>query len=281
MIGAFAGELFAIRRRPAAWIVGGAWVVLGVGFGMVVPYLVYLALSGKPATSGTDPRQLLDQLLPDQLVPTVVSLYPLFGSALMLILGAVVAGGEYRWGTMGTLLSQRPSRVGVVLAKTGALAVALALVTVALFLLAAATSGVLAAITHRPVHWPDPLTVLAGAGAAWLVSMAAAGLGMALATAFRGPAAAIGVGLMWLLALENLVSGLAGTVPALRGLQRLLVGPNGGSLATHLGSATQDSGGIPGVVSVSGPVQAALVLSAYVVASVLVTTLLVRRRDVP
>lgn len=272
-------ELLATRKRPGTWIIGGAWVALAVGFGMLVPYLVYLALDGRPSSSAGDTEKLLTGVLPGEFVPTSVALYPLFGSALMLIFGAVLIGGDYRWGTLGTLLTQRPSRVGMMLGKAAAMGLALLGVTVAVEIAAAATSAVIAGLAGRASHWPGAVTLLEGVGSAWLVSAAAASLGAFLAVLLRNTAAAIGVGLVWLLALENLVSGIAGTVPALKAVQRLLIGPSGGSLATALGSATQSDGGMPGVVAVSGSLTAVVVLCCYVAVFLGSATALIVRRD--
>lgn len=274
-------ELMAARKRPGLWVVGGGWTALAAVFGMLVPYIVYLALQGKPAQGGNDPEQILAGVLPDRFVSGTAGLYPMFGSAMMLILGAVLFGGEYRWGTWNTLLVQRSGRVPTVLGKFAATAVALLAVTLAVTAVTAAASGLIALAAGRAAHWPGPLTVAEGVGAGWLVSMAAATLGAFLAVLFRGTGAAIGVGLLWLLAVENLVSGIVGMMPGLKVLQRLLIGPNGGSLATALAPPGAGPSDIPGVVSVSGPATATLVLLAYVVVFGAATAWLVRRRDTP
>jgi len=280
MTGFLRAELLATRKRPGVWIIGGAWAFLAVAFGMLVPYIIYLSLQGKPVTSAGDPEKLLRGVLPDQFVSSTVGLYPLFGSALMLIFGAVVMGGDYRWGTLGTLLAQRPGRVSTMLGKSAAIAVGVLCVITVVEIATSLTSALIAALAGRPADWPGIGPLLGGVGSAWLISMAAASLGIFLAVLFRNTGAAIGVGLVWLLALENLVSGLTDTLPALKAVQRLLIGPNGGSLATTLGTATEADGGQPGVVSVSGPATAILVLTAYVVVFVCLSTLLVKRRDV-
>lgn len=279
MNGAFQAELLAVRKRPGSWVIGGAWLGLAAAFGVAVPYIVYLAVRNRPATSSSDPEKILGSLLPDQFVPSTVGLYPMFGSALMLVFGAVIIGGDYRWNTWGTLLVQQPGRTVTVLAKTAATAVALLCVSVAVLAVTAAAGALIAAVTGRAAHWPDAGTVLGGVAAVWLVSMAAAGLGGTLSVLFRGPGAAIGVGLVWLLAVESLISGLAGTLPALKGVQRALIGPNGGSLATALAPGHNLDSSTPGLVSISGPWTATAVLVAYVVVCAGVSALVVSRRD--
>jgi len=276
---ALAGELFATRRRPGVWVVGGVWLVLAVVFGMAVPYIVYLAISGDAAAAAAgDPEKLLASLLPDRMVPTTLSLFPLFGSAIMLILGAVVAGGDHRWGTWGTLLTQGPGRTTVVLAKIAALAVALVGVVVATFVAVAVVGVALAVLEGRSIDWPALGSVAAGLGAAWLVSLAAASLGFTLAMIFRGTGTALGVGLVWLLALENAVNGLSFLLDVTP-VQKVLLGPNAGSLAAALGASTQDDGGTPGVVATSGPLTACLVLAAYTVVLAAISVTLTNRRD--
>ncbi|MFD0503155.1 ABC transporter permease subunit [Streptomyces chiangmaiensis] len=229
MNGVLRAELLSTRKRPGVWIVGGAWAGLAVAFGMVVPYIVWLAVRNRPVGASGDPEKLISGLLPDKFLSGTVDLYPMFGSALMLILGAVLVGGEYRWGTWSTLLVQGPGRTSAVLGKAGAAAAAVLCISVLVLLVSAGASGLVAALTGRPAHWPDAVTLLAGIGAVWLISMAAASLGIFLSLLLRGTGAAIGVGLLWLLALENLVSGLAGTLPLLKGVQGLLIGPSAGS----------------------------------------------------
>jgi ABC-2 type transport system permease protein len=278
-VSALSAELLAVRKRPGVWVISGAWACLAVGFGTVVPYVVWLAIRHRPPGSAGDPEQIIRGLLPAEFVSSTVGLYPLFGAALMLIFGAVVTGGDHRWGTWGTLLVQRPGRTATVVAKAAATAVVLLCVSVAVMGAAAAGSALVAALTGRSAHWPSPAAVLGGIGAAWLVSMAAASLGGFLAVLLRGPGPAIGVGLLWLLAVEALVSGLAGALPALKAVQRLLIGPSGGSLATALAPAHHVDNSAPGLVSVSGPVTATVVLAAYVVVFVGLSAAVVSRRD--
>lgn len=276
MSGALHAELLSTRKRPAVWVIGAAWTFMATAFGMVVPYIVYLAVKG---TSPADREKLISGLLPDQFVSSTVSLYPMFGSALMLIFGVVVTGGDYRWGTWGTLLVQRSGRTATVLGKSAATAVALLCITLTVTSVTAPASALIATAADRPQHWPGAATVLGGIGAAWLVSMAAAGLGTLLAILFRSTGAAIGVGLVWLLAVENLISGIAGALPALTPLQRLLISPNGGSPAGALAPAGAAKSSIPGLVSVSGPLAAGLVLAGYVLVCLGLSTLIITRRD--
>ncbi|MEU3296754.1 ABC transporter permease subunit [Streptomyces longwoodensis] len=280
MIGVLRAELLSACKRPGVWVVGGAWTGLAVAFGTVVPYVVWLAIRNRRAGASGDPEKLIEGLLPDRFLAGTVDLYPMFGSALMLILGAVLVGGEYRWGTWGTLLVQGPGRTSAVLGKAVAAAAAVLCVSVLVLVVSAGASALVAGLTGRSAQWPDAATLLAGVGAVWLISMAAASLGIVLSVLLRSTGAAIGVGLLWLLAVENLVSGLAGPLSALKTLQEVLIGPSAGSLAAALDPTGRPSASVPGVVSVSGPLAASTVLAAYVVVCLGLSSMLVSRRDV-
>lgn len=280
MKGVLRAELLSTRKRPGVWIVGGAWTVMAVGFGMVVPYIVWLSIRNRPVGSSGDPRKLIAGLLPDEFVPGTVDLYPMFGSALMLILGAVLAGGDQRWGTWGTLLVQRPQRTTALIGKAAATAVAVLCITVLVVAVSAGASGLVAVLSGRAAPWPGASELLGGIGAVWLVSMAAASLGIFLAILLRNTGAAIGAGLLWLLAVENLISGLSGALTALKWVQKLLIGPSAGSLGASLDPTGGANTAVPGVVSVSGPLAASLVLAAYVVLCLGLAAWLLNRRDV-
>jgi hypothetical protein len=106
-------------------------------------------------------------------------------------------------------------------------------------------------------------------------------LGAFLGTLLRSTSLAVGLGLVWVLAVENLVRGFAGVLGLLDGLQRGLPGVNAGSLVASLGAATTDQpGGTPGVAAVVNGPEAALVLTVYVAVLVAVTAALFVRRDV-
>ena len=85
MKGVVQAELLSARKRPGVWVVGGAWTGLALAFGMIVPYIVWLAIRNRPPGSAGDPEKLIDGLLPDRFLAGTVDLYPMFGSALELV----------------------------------------------------------------------------------------------------------------------------------------------------------------------------------------------------
>jgi ABC-type transport system involved in multi-copper enzyme maturation permease subunit len=231
-----------------------------------------------PADAGRP--ELLAILMPDAVGATSLSSYPLFGGAIMLILGVLVTGSEYRWGTWTARFTQGPSRTQVLLAKLVVGAIAVAVIALVAAVAAALASVLIATVEGQPVDWP-PLSNLAGSlGAAVLISTTWMSVGAALGVVFRGTSAALAVGLLWTLGLENALSGLAGVIPAIEPVRTILLGSASGSLVASLGAPTQGDGGTPGVVDYLSAPGACLVLLAYLALSTTAAALLIRRRDV-
>jgi hypothetical protein len=102
-------------------------------------------------------------------------------------------------------------------------------------------------------------------------------LGAVLAVALRSVALPVGLGLVWMLAVQNLLAAIAAPLlDWVAQVQKGLPGPNAGSLAATLGAP----GDTPGVASAVGGGQAALVVAAYLVAFAALGGLLLQRRDI-
>ncbi|SBT40095.1 ABC transporter permease subunit [Micromonospora narathiwatensis] len=270
---------FADRRRPAVWAVTTTWTILALAFGIGIPYLVHLSLAGDPKEAKAA-ESLLATVLPDQLVTTGIGLFPLFGGAIVVILGALVIGNEYRWGTWNLLFTQRPRRAQVMIGHAVVLCGLALLLVVVTFGLLAATTWALALAEGRSAAWPSAADVARAVAAAWLICAAHAGLGWFLAIAFRSTATAIAVGLVWTLVLENAISGLALVLSPLTVLQKLLLAPSSGALAGALGARSQFDGGTPGVIESSSALVPTAVLLGYVLLTFGLGTWMAARRDI-
>ncbi|MFU8874102.1 ABC transporter permease subunit [Micromonospora sp. SL4-19] len=269
---------FADRRRPAVWAVTATWTILALAFGIGIPYLVHLSLAGDPKEAEAA-ESLLAAVLPGQLVPTGIGLFPLFGGAIVVILGALVVGNEYRWGTWNLLFTQRPRRAQVMAGHAVVLCGLALLIAVLTFGVLAVTTGALALTEGRATDWPSATDLARAVAAAWLICTAHASLGWFLAITFRSTATAIAVGLVWTLVLENAISGLALVLNPLTVLQKLLLAPSSGALAGALGARSQFDGGTPGVIESSSAVVPTAVLLGYVVLMFGLGTWLATRRD--
>jgi ABC-2 type transport system permease protein len=277
MIGSIAAELMILRKRAATWILVGLWTTMAVFFGYVLPYASY-------RNDARTPQQTpLQELLPERFLATVLGGFPFFGGVLILILGVLTFGSDYGWGTLKTLFTQRPGRLQVFAAKLIALGFILVAFVVTSFAASALASYVIALLEDGAVEWPGALIVLRGMGAAWLIMAVWATLGGVLAILARGTALPIGIGILYGLVIEGLISSLFDEVGLLRPLVKVLLRANAYSLVEPLGislSGAQDNG--PG--GFSGPyvggVQATLVLTLYLVVFAGIAATLLRRRDV-
>jgi ABC-type transport system involved in multi-copper enzyme maturation permease subunit len=269
-----AAELLVVRKRVSTWILLGIWTLLALVFAYIVPYVQYL--------NGST-RQPLDDLLPQHLVGQLMAGFPFFGGVFALQLGVLAVGSEYGWGTLKTLFTQRPSRLRVFGAKLLALAVTLVPFVLVAFALGALSSYVIALREGADVAWPSAWLVLRGLGAGWLILAVWAAFGILLAVLSRGTSLAVGIGILYALVIEGLLSALASEVSLLDRLVEFFLRANGYSLVAALGVSAEDVGD-RGPGSFSGPFvsggQALLVLASYLAVLLVASGWLLRRRDV-
>jgi ABC-2 type transport system permease protein len=281
MRGSSRAELLKLRKWPAMWILAAVLLVLSQVFGYVIPYVAYRSGGGSGFAAGETSAQLLADILPGRLVPNTLGGFPLFAGAIALIIGALVAASEYGWGTLKTILAQRPRRRSLLAGKLLSMATAILALVLTVFAVNALWSWVIAAAEGMPADWPSVLDLGRGIGAGWLILGMWSLLGALLGMLFRSTSLAVGLGLVWALAVENLVRGFAGVLGFLDAFQRGLPGVNAGSLVAALGAATLDQpGGTPGVTAVVNGPQAVVVLGAYVVVLTLVAVVALQRQDV-
>jgi ABC-2 type transport system permease protein len=279
MVASFSAELLKLGKRPGIWLVAVVWLALELVFEYLFPYLSYHGQQIGPGSVAG--HQLLLRMLPSSLVTTGIAGWPLYGGALVLVLGVLVTGSEYGWSSLKMILAQGPPRRAVMAGKLLAVAVVVMLLVCAGFAANATVSRLIAAVESQPVNWP-PLSDLAkGVAVGWLVIALWSAAGMFLGVLLRGTSLAIGLGVVWVLALEQLVRGFASLVGALDALQGWLPGTNAGALVAAVGVATEGAGGDrAGVTTVVGGTQALVVVVAYIVAFGVAATILVGRRDV-
>jgi ABC-2 type transport system permease protein len=270
-------ELLILRKRTSTWILMGVWVFLGLLFAYLLPYLAYRGDVGGPV------RPALEPLLPEDLVVTMLGGFPFFGGVFALMLGVLAAGSDYGWDTLKTVLVQRPSRLRVFGAKLAALAIGLVPFVLAIFVGGAVASVLIAGTEDAAVDWPSTWELVRGLAAGWFVLATWAALGVALAVASRGTALAIGLGILYALVIEGLLSTLASEVAWLDGLVEYFLRANAYSLVTAIGVPTATLGD-NGPGSFFGPFvgagQAVLVMSAYIACFVALSAARLRRRDV-
>jgi ABC-2 type transport system permease protein len=275
-----AAELLKLVRRPAAWVLLAVAAVLNLVFAYVVPYLSYTSGDGGGMNDGATPEQSLAATLPDQLVANTIGGFAVFAGALALVLGALMFGSEYGWGTVKTMLMQRAGRGSVLVGQLTALAVAIAVGLLALFGVGALASTCIALAEDQSMNWPAPVDLAQGFGYGWLILMTWAVLGAALGVLLRSVALPIGLGVVWVLGVENLVSAMATSVlDALEPLRDVLPGVNAGSLINTV-LVDRPIEPAPGVTDAVGEGRALVTLACYLVVAAVVAAWTMRRRDV-
>ena len=283
----FAAEILKLRKRPATWVLALVWVAVVVLFGYLLTYS-FVANPPDPAEDVPPEVQAqeraiseaqLEALLPEKLLENLFG-SGIFGvgAAVVLILGALTAGSEYGWGTLKTVLSQRPGRLAVLSGKLLALGVFI-VVFVALGLAAGgARSLVVARLEEAAVAWPSLGEALRGVGIGSLVFAVWGTFGFGLAVLFRGTPLAIGLGLAWALAVENTIAALPIESDAYESFRRFTLGENTSGATSYFGSPFPEEFGLP--EPLVEPERAAITLAAYTAAFVVLVALFFWRRDV-
>src|SRR5215475_11087547 len=230
LINSTRAELLRLRKWPAVWIIMGAWVALALTFGYVFNYISYRTGNDSFRGAGQSKAQLLADLLPHSIPDVLVRGLPMFGGALVMVLGALVAGSSFGWGAWKTTFTQGPSRLAVIggsLVALGVFVLATLAATLGLF---TGVSVLIAATESQAIVWPSIGSLGVAFGGGLLVLGMWALFGYALGVLARGPALSVGLGLVWVLVVENLLRGVADLLSAVDQATRVLPGTAGGSL---------------------------------------------------
>ena len=280
MLGSYRAEMLKLRKRSAVWVLFGAGLVLSLIFGYLLPYLAYTTGDDSPSTEGVPRAEVLRGMLPERVIDNTIGGYPIFAGALALVLGAIVIGGEYTWGTLKTVLTQRPRRGTILGAQFLALGTVIAFWVLGIFVACALCSVGIAAGESGSMTWPSIGALLQGLAGGWLVLMTWCLAGAVLAVAFRNVALPIGLGVVWILGIETLLAGVVSSLlPGLKWLTNTLPGTNAGSLVFSVTTMTP-SDAPPGVRDAVGGPRALLTLFAYCALFTALSLWTTRHRDI-
>jgi len=273
-------ELLRLRKWPAVWVTVGAWLTMNAMFGYVFNYVTYSSGENNFSNEGQSRADLLVSLLPAALPDQLDQGMPMFGGAIMMVLGAIIAGNGYGWGTWKTVLTQGPSRTSTLAGSLGAMTVFVAGILLATVVTDYAMSLGIAALESQSAALPAFGDMAQATGVGFLVLTMWAMAGYFLGTVARGPALSVGLGLTWALVIENLLRGVGGSLSWVESFTHVLPGTAAGSL---VGQMIGDVGGpdtTPGLLDTLSFDQALWTTLAYAVLLPLATWWLVRRRDV-
>ncbi|TME78028.1 MAG: hypothetical protein E6I47_12970 [Chloroflexi bacterium] len=255
MINSFKADWRKLRQRPAVWVLGGIMLTALLLFGYVIPWLQLAFPSANfHPDPGTTLQQMKAALYPINFLKNSLTGVGIIGGILTLILGALVAGGEFNWGTIKT-------------------------VAVAFYLVAATASLIIALSDGSAISWPAVIDVFKALGATWLIFESWSLFGIALAYLFRQSAMAIGIGLAYVLAIEGILFRLLSGFNAgwLTTVEKFFLGQNANALIQSFGHTVARGAATAPLISAG---QAVMVLALYAIVFAAIASLVVRTRDV-
>jgi ABC-2 type transport system permease protein len=273
-------ELLRLRKWPAVWITLGAWLALSLMFGYLFNYLSYVSGDNSFSNEGATKATLLAEMMPANVPDVLLQGMPMFGGALMVVLGAIVAGNGYGWGTWKTVFSLGAHRSGVILGSLSALTVFVVATLVVSFGFDLGLSLLVATTESQDIVMPSLGSVLESIGVGFLVLEMWAVVGFALGTIARGPALSIGLGLVWALVVENLLRGVGQLLDWVDTITAVLPGTAAGSLVGSVVGVEPGGEGTPGVLDTVAAPQAAITTACYILVAAAIALAVVRRRDV-
>jgi ABC-type transport system involved in multi-copper enzyme maturation permease subunit len=272
-------ELLRLRKWPTVWVLVGVWLALNLTFAYVFNYIAYTTGSGNFGT-GEATEGLLADLMPEAIPRIYTGGLPMFGGAIMMILGALAAGSGFAWGTWKTVLTQGPSRLVAFAGTLVALGVVVVAIIAGQLVLDFGASALIATVESQTLVWPDVGELAQSVGGGLLISAMWAAAGVLIGVLTRSPALAVGLGLVWSLVVENLLRGVANLISELEYVTNVLPGTAAGSMAGALGATAEGDGdGAPGVLTVLTGAESATLLIAYLVVFAVAAAFTMRRSD--
>lgn len=205
-------ELLVMCRRPAIW----ALVLVLPADMLINSYLTQFVLYREANTptgmvQGLNQQQLLASLMPHQYLTAALSGFgqfsDVYGTAIFMLVGALVGGSDWGRRTIKAALLQGPGRLRTFIGQYLAVAITLATSVAITFLLAAAASGLFAVTSSRSLasgltSFPAPAQVASALAAGILLSLAYGAVGLTCGVLFRSAGAGIGAVLLWAVVIE-------------------------------------------------------------------------------
>src|SRR5712692_9226122 len=263
MIATIKSEWRKLRFRPAFFVSSG--LIAGITL-LVYSLNWYQALH--PGARDRGGLVSILTLYPDQFVNAVMGAAFPVGAAIAIVLGALFAGSEFGWGALKTMFTQHPGRLTVWTGRSVVFTTWMGILAVVLFVTGALMSVVVASFQSHAITWPAATDIVKGFGA----------IGLALGVLIRQSAAALGAGLIYILAVELIAVRFIDSINngAYQWIGNLFVGQNVNALAQSFTSPAFGRTVGPAISAES----AVLVLAAYGVGLMIVAAGLLRLRDV-
>jgi len=275
MVGSFKAELIKLYKRPAIWVLALVTIVSTL-FWLLIYWIIKITPQEAQTTQG---NVVFTQMIsPENVLGLALTSISGFGGAVALILGAMTVGGEYGWNTWKTVLTQKPTRSQVFFGKLLGTASVVALYTLISIATAYLDSLVVMQIEGIKANWPSIAELIRAIGAGLLIMGAWTSIGIFLATLFKGTALAVGLGLIYSLALETIMQLVAQSVSQIREFVKILIGINASQVSSTFGQQLADNS-VPGSVLSVSTDRAVITLILYVVILGGLSVILFRRQE--
>jgi ABC-2 type transport system permease protein len=284
MLASLRAELLVLRKSRVAW----ALVLVAPLLALVTTYLFQFLeyLGDTPATysqQGT-PAQDLPAMLPSQYVIQAVGSF--YFTAPFIVLGAVIAGGDWGRGTIRTSLLAGPSRARTFAGQALAIIIACALSVLLTFALAALAclairwyAGPTAPGAPGNGNFPAWITMGEGLGVALLIGLAYGALGIALGTICRSAAGGVAAALAWYFLVDDQMYELSiNAGGTFQHIYNAFPAASVITLASMFGSA--GGGASSATYQPVAHLAAVAILFGYAIVFLGLSLLLIRRRDV-
>jgi ABC-2 type transport system permease protein len=282
MLASLRAELLVLRKSRVAWALVLTVPMLTLVTTYVFGFVDYLGLTPAMYAQFGTPAQNLPGLLPSQFAIQAVN--ELFFTAPFIVLGAVIAGGDWGRGTIKTSLLQGPSRARTFAGQTLAIMVACAVSVVLSFALAALASVLIRWYAGRAAAAPAGALPAAGVvghavAAGLLIGIAYGALGIALGTLCGSAAGGVAAALLWYALVDGFGYDLSINAGGL--FQRVYDAFPAASVVTLTSMFGSPGGGASSATyQPVRPLVATLILLGYTLAFLGLAFLRLRRRDV-
>jgi len=281
IIAAVRAEWFKLVRRRALWVTIGLMLVLAVGIEYLLVYVVATHPPARAAGAGVALAAAKNALYPASVIKKSVANVSSLIGIFALIVGVLAQGSEYSWGTVKTAWVQLPGRISIVVGQLTSLAILSLVMALALIAVDSLASFLIGTLDSQSSTWPSALDFLKGIGAAWLILYFLAVLGFGLATLFKQSAMAIGLGLAYVLVIENLVFSLLGNLgDPWNQIQQWFPISNAGYLQDSFGKVNSAVTVTIKSAAPASATHAVIVLGLWVIGIAVVSAGVVRVRDV-
>src|SRR3977135_112868 len=157
MYSVFRGELFKVWRRPGIWVLISVRLLLAILIGYAITWLIYPFPppgSSQGLPPGTTLADFKVALYPQNFVKQTLSQWGVLGGVFALIVGVLLQGSEYGWGTIKTLYTQRYGRLTMLFGKLAPMLVVVLVIAIGLFAVDGACSWVVAQLDGKASSFP-------------------------------------------------------------------------------------------------------------------------------